>query len=81
MKLLAWDGLGTYLKAIGQRYNYLILDSGPLLDGIGATPMLASVDLLLLVYTASTSSSLGEEALDLLKKQPGRMLGTIINRM
>ncbi|HWE03297.1 MAG TPA: AAA family ATPase [Tepidisphaeraceae bacterium] len=79
-ELLAWADIGTYLKTVGRDYDYLIIDTGPLLASADKTPILASMDCYLLVNTESTSAVSAAESICELTTHQGRLLGTVMNR-
>lgn len=73
--------MDTLLQAMAKEYDYVVIDSAPVLATDDATSLAPKTDGVLMVVRASyTSSRLAREALDRLRKRRVNVLGVIYNR-
>ena len=72
---------GVFLKEMHSRFDYVIVDSPPVLAADDAATLAPSVDGVLFVVRGSfTSARMVREALDALRQRHARVLGLIFNR-
>jgi len=80
-ELVLRSQLPTFLNEMSPRFDYIIVDSPPVLAAADATAVAAMVDgVLFVVRGASTSARLVREGLAVLRQRRARVLGLIFNR-
>jgi Mrp family chromosome partitioning ATPase len=80
-EILLRSEVGQLLRELASRYDYVIIDSPPLLATDDATSLASKVDGVFMVVRASfTYSRMVREALERLHKCRGKILGLVYNR-
>jgi polysaccharide biosynthesis transport protein len=70
-----------FIGKISSRYDYILVDSPPVLAADDAAALAPKVDGVIVVVRGSfTSARMAQRALDLLKKRQARVLGLVFNR-
>ena len=79
--LFASEKMGSFIKAVSEKYDYVIIDSSAAINA-PETPIIGSFadGIILVIYSGKTKREVIKRAIMMLEKFDGKVIGTVLNR-